>query len=562
MLMVICAGALIARLTYWAVIEHGRLASEAASEQRGIASLTVQPPVRGQIYDASGTSLATNVTMSTVYAAPREIKDPYRTAQLLAPVLGQPAAALDNLFTAGTGHISGLVLVARRVPQAVGQQVQNLALPGIILDAEMRRYYPESSIASQILGFVNENNQGTYGLEQYYDRVLSGKAGLRSALKDTAGNSIHLDTGQGLTAAGSLVPSHNGGDLHLTIDSTVQGLVEDDLQKAVHQHKADGGTIIVMDPRTGYVLGMASTPSFDPNHYWQGNPQSYTNPAIYDLYEPGSTFKIVTMAAGLDTHVITPQSAFMDTGTFKIADRTIHNWNGGGFGWETMTQVLQHSANVGAAWVAGNLGTQRFYTYVKRFHLGQPTGIDLQGEQTGLVPFPGDKTWTIVNLYTNSFGQGLAVTPMQVLTAVSTVANGGMLMKPQMVSQVVYDGRVIDHPPVAEGRVISPATAHTLTSMLVQSAQGGEAQLGLVKGYTIAAKTGTANVAGPDGNYIPGDTIASIVGYAPAYHPRFAVLVKINHPRDTPWGSMAAAPVLHDLFQQLFMHYHLPPSGN
>jgi cell division protein FtsI/penicillin-binding protein 2 len=321
--------------------------------------------------------------------------------------------------------------------------------------------------------------------------------------------------------------------------------------------------VIVADPHTGYILGLASTPGFDPNRYYRPAYQNdLLDPAIYHLYEPGSTFKIITMAAGLDTGVITPQSAFDDTGSFVVGDRVLHNWNMSGFGWETMTQVLQHSANVGAAWVAQHLGTDLFYRYVKRFGFDRTTGIDLTPEQHSLLPLPGDKDWTTVNLYTNSFGQGLAVTPMQVVRAVGAVANGGVMMKPQVVKQIVYDGRIIDKPPVSQGRVISSRTAHTLTDMLVKSAIGGEAALGLVKGYNIAAKTGTANVPDGHGGYIPGDTIASIVGYAPAFHPRFLVLVIIGHPRDTPWGSMAAAPVLHNLFQDLFMYYHVPPPAN
>jgi cell division protein FtsI/penicillin-binding protein 2 len=373
-------------------------------------------------------------------------------------------------------------------------------------------------------------------------------------LRDTAGNDIRV--GSGVDS-----PAHRGADLHLSINSVVQGLVEDELEKAVKRHHADGGTIIVMNPRTGFILGMASLPSFDPNHYGQvKDPSVFVNPAIYDLYEPGSTFKIVTMAAGLDTHVITPESTLDDTGQFTIAGVTLHNWNMSGFGLENMTQVLQHSANVGAAWVSQRLGAALFYKYVKAFGLGRPTGIDLEPESPGILPLPGDKTWTIVNQYTNAFGQGLAVTPMQLVRAVSAVANGGVMMKPQVVKRIIYDGRIIDRPSVSQGRVISAQTAHTLTDMLVHSAIGGEASLGLVKGYNVAAKTGTANVAGPNGQYIPGDTIASIVGYAPAFHPQFAILVKIDHPRDTPWGSTAAAPVLKDLLQELFMYYRVPPN--
>jgi cell division protein FtsI/penicillin-binding protein 2 len=528
-------------------MEHGHLSAVEAAQH---AALDVQLPMRGEIVDAQGNPLATDVSESLVYAAPKEIRDPARTAALLAPVLHLPQKTIRDLVT---GY-SPWVPLSAAVDERTSQEVRNLALPGIILDPIVKRDYPEGETASQVLGFANADNHGQYGLEQYYDQLLSGKAGWRSVLRDTAGNDIRvgsrLDT-----------PAHKGADLHLSINGTVQGLVEDELQKAVKQHHADGGTVIVMNPRTGFILGMASLPSFDPNHYSRVTDQHrYFNPATYNLYEPGSTFKIVTMAAGLDTHVITPQSTLYDTGQFTIAGVTLHNWNMSGFGLENMTQVLQHSANVGAAWVSQRLGTALFYKYVKAFRFGQPTGIDLVPESPGILPLPGDKTWTVVNQYTNAFGQGLAVTPIQLLRAVATVANGGVMMKPQIVKRIVYDGHIIDRPPVSQGRVVSPQTAHTLTNMLVHSAIGGEASLGLVKGYNVAAKTGTANVAGPNGQYIPGDTIASIVGYAPAFHPQFAVLVKIDHPRDTPWGSMAAAPVLKDLLQELFMYYRVPPN--
>lgn len=546
--MMLCAGGLVSRLVFWQVMQHGKLSAEAVAEH---ATMAYQPPVRGRIFDSHGNPLATDVTMNTVYAVPSEVKDPAHTAALVAPILGLPVKNIEQAISGGGLYVP----LANRVNMAASQRLQNLALPGIGLDSQIVRDYPEGSIAGQVLGYVDTNNQGNYGLEGHYNEILAGKAGLRSVLRDTAGNEVRISSAPPSTP-------HAGADLHLTLDPLVQNLVEDELHKAVQQHRADSGTIIVMDPRTGYILGMASAPGYDPNHYnTVPNYSRFMNPAISDTYEPGSTFKIITMAAGLDTHTITPQTAFDDTGTFTIAGVKIHNWNMSGFGWETMTQVLQHSANVGASWVANHLGTTQFYTYIRRFRLGQPTGIGLSGEAAGQVWFPGQKAWTIVNLYTNSYGQGLTVTPLQLVRAVGAVANHGMMMKPQIVHSIVYKGHVIVHQPVAVGRVVSPATAHTLSDMLVHSAIDGEASLALVKGYNIAAKTGTANVAGPNGQYLPGVTIASTIGYAPAFHPRFVILAVINHPRDTPWGSIAAAPVLHDLFQELFMYYHIPPSA-
>jgi cell division protein FtsI/penicillin-binding protein 2 len=548
--LVLCAGALMSRLVFWQVMQHGHLSAVASQEHGG---LNVQVPLRGEIVDAAGNPLAMDVTMNDVTASPKHIKDPSRTAQLLAPVLGQSAKRLFTILTSDTPY----ALLAPRVDETTSQKIRNLALPGIVLDPQVGRDYPDGQVASQVLGYTDTSNRGQFGVEGHYDPQLSGTAGLRSVIKDTAGNDIRL-------SSGSASPAHNGAELQLTIDPTVQSEVEAELQKAVKKHTADGGTAIVMDPRSGYVLAMASTPSYNPNHYERaangGQASLFLNPAIQWQYEPGSTFKIITMAAGLDTHVITPQSAFNDTGVFPAYGVAIRNWNDGGFGWENMTQVLQHSANVGASWVANRLQTKLFYKYIRRFQFGRPTGVDLQDEWPGIVPFPGSKNWSPINLYTNSYGQGIAITPLQLARATATVANNGVMMKPQVVKQMIYDGRIFDRKPVSQGRVVSVRTAHTLTNMLVHSAIGGEAALGLVKGYNIAAKTGTANIAGPDGGYIQGATIASIVGYAPAFNPRFVVVVIIRHPRDTPWGSMAAAPVLHNLFQYLFVHYHIPPS--
>lgn len=550
MAIVVASGYLVSRLVLWQVIQHTRLATMATVQHN--ESLVV-PSLRGQIYDASGDPLATDITLNLVYADPRLIKHPSREAALLAPILGLSATRITAVIEAGTTYAQ----LAPTISTAQTTAINRLGLPGIFLQPIIRRDYPEASTGAHILGYTSiDNGAGINGLEQYYNSVLTGTAGLSSVLHAAAGNSLRQSSAPASTA-------HNGGNLYLSLDGFVQNAVETELLKAVKLHRADGGTIIVTDPRTGFVLGMASTPTYDPNTYWKyaSNQGVYQNPAISWTYEPGSTFKIVTMAAGLDAHVITPNTAFEDTGAWQVGDVTLHNWNMLGNGWETMTQVLQHSANVGASFVSSRLGAARFYKYVKRFGIGKPTGIDLSNEEAGILPLPGQKNWTIVNQYTNSFGQGLATTPMQMIRAVDTVANGGVMMKPQVVRQIIYDGHVVNHPPVSQGRVISAQSAHTLTDMLLHSAIDGEASLALIKGYNIAAKTGTANVASSLGGYLSNDTIASTVAYAPAFHPRFAAIVILNHPRDQPWGSMTAAPVIHDLFQDLFMYYHIPPSA-
>ena len=545
---IVLAGALTSRLVFWQVMEHARLSHDAIAQHD---SLLVQPALRGQIYDAAGEPLAIDVTANLLWANPRVIRDPLRVATLLSPILGTPVATLERLLSRNVTYVQ----LAPVLTAAQTHQVQALGLTGISLDSARQRSYPFGTEAAQVLGFVDATGHGQYGLEEQYDALLSGQRGWRSEIKDTASN----------TSSAPAASAQNGGSLYLALDPAIQNLAETELQSAVKKHRADGGSVIIMDPRTGYILGMAGTPSFNPNDYARtaasGQYQQFMNPAIQGSYEPGSTFKVITMAAGLEAGVVTPTTAFDDMGHWPVGGVVLHNWNGGAFGWETMTQVLQHSANVGASFVSYRLGVNRFYNYVERFGIGKRTGVDLSGEVAGDLPLPGNRNWTIVNQYTNSFGQGVTVTPLQLIRAVAAVANGGVLMKPQIVQRIVIGGHVINQRPVSQGRVITSRTARTLTHMLVTSAVGGEAAQGLVSGYNIAAKTGTANVASPTGGYIPGDTIASIVGYAPAYHPRFIALVIINHPRDTPWGSEAAAPVLHNILQELFMHYRIPPSG-
>lgn len=546
----LCGAGLFTRLVFWQVMQHGRLLRLAQAQQASMFSL---PALRGRIYDASSNLLAAEATQDLVFAEPRQIKDPARTANLLAPLLQLNAADLRRNLTDGATYLP----LAARVSDAVSGRIARLRLPGIFLSPQPVRMYPEGSTAAQVVGYVDANGTGQYGLERQYNALLAGKVGLRRILKDTSGARAAI-------GRGPVTPSLNGADLRLSINGMIQSAAESQLNAAVKLHRADGGTIIVMDPRTGYILALANSPSYDPNQYAryadQGKTSLFMNPAIQAVYEPGSTFKIITMAAGLDTGAITPSTSFYDTGVWTVDGVALHNWNNQANGPETMTQVLQRSANVGASFVASRLTAPRFYRYARRFGIGRLTGVDLPGEVPGTLWQPGDKAWTEVSLYTNSFGQGLDTTPLQMIRAVGAVANGGMLMKPQIVRSITYRGRVVQTHPVRQGRVISRRTARTLTGMLVRSAIGGEAKLGLVKGYNIAAKTGTANVAGPNGGYIQGDTIASIVGYAPANNPRYIVLVKIDRPRDTPWGSMAAAPVLRNLFQELFMLGRVAPS--
>lgn len=553
------------RLALFQIVDHAALAGKAGD----LTLSAPAQPVRGTIFDDTGNVMAMSDEVYNVQAAPREILDPGPEAKRLAPVLHESRGSLLHLLR------SNLInqILATRVSQSTADSVTLLGLPGISLAPLPNRVYPQGTLASHILGFVNSSG-GQYGLEEQYNQLLAGKASPRRFVDGARAERDRIVRG---TAFVSPANPDSGATLRLSVDTFIQEVVERTLRKQVKATGASSGTIIVTNPRTGRVIALANYPWFNPNSYSKSKLWALSDAAIDNTYEPGSTFKIVTMAAGLNTHVIRPSTTLVDRGYIlypRCSTIPIHNWNYPiANGLETMTQVLQHSANVGASYVGNLLGSYRFYKYVRRFGVGSVTGVDLAGEASGYVPLPHapNSNWTCVNLYDNSFGQSLTTTPLQLLTAVNAVANHGIMMRPSVVNRIEYEGVKVYRTPHRMRRVISRGAARTLTSMLVQSAMGppgsyGEAACALVPGYQVAAKTGTASlVDSQTGKYKmgPGSTIASTVGYAPAFRPRFSVLVVIRKPRigypNSQWGSVTAAPLVHDILMSLFLHYHVPP---
>jgi cell division protein FtsI/penicillin-binding protein 2 len=440
------------------------------------------------------------------------------------------------------------------VSPAVSQKIRDKRLVGIFLEPTTRRLYPQNSLAAHLLGFTNQDGQGQYGLEELYNPTLSGTPGHLRAETDTAGRPINFSTPR------EAMPARDGADLVTSIDSALQYIAERELEQTIKKHKASGGTIVIMEPRSGEIMALANAPTFDPNRYSGFEPASFPNPAISKIYEPGSTFKVITMSIGLAEKVVEPTTAINDPGYLNLAGIHITNWNGKGHSPESATQVLQYSSNVGAATVGWKVGAAKYYPHIQDYGFGVRTGVDLAGELAGQVLYPGQPNWTPSNLVTNSFGQGIAVTPLQMVTAAAAVANGGMLVKPHVVREV----RGPDGPQRIGGtevrRVLEPQVASTLTKMLVDSAKIGEAQLAVVPGFNVAAKTGTAQVASPKGGYEEGKFIASLLGFAPADNPRFVMLVKIDEPQDVPFGSEVAAPVWREIAKQLFVHFRIEPT--
>ncbi len=504
-------------------------------------SVTIRSP-RGEIYDRDGVLLSTNLLEYEIGMSPVLIADREGTADALAEATGLPRDELLEDMASPEPYI----LLVRPAPARMGQTLLALDLDGIVVTPIHRRYYPHVDLAAHVLGFVGYDDVGYYGVEGFYDDLLAGvfSAGDQSRIPFEA------------TRGRPLRPSTT---LRLTLDSEIQYLAESTLEEALQQTGAERGTILITQPRTGEILAMASRPTFDPNRYFdQSDGRIFVNPAISDQFEPGSIFKVLTMAIALEDGVVEPDSTYEDSGVIEVGGREIYNWDRAAHGTTTMVDLLGMSLNVGAATLSLRTGPMDFYAGLDQFGIGQLTGIDLQGEVPGSFRRPGSADWHESDLATNSFGQGLAVTPLQMIMAVGAVANDGLLMQPHIVYQrVEADGTVTVAEPTVLGRAVSAQTANDLTEMLATSLER-EASAALVPGYRIAGKTGTAEIPIP-GGYDPEGTIASFVGYGPADDPQFVVLIILYRPTSSRWGSQTAAPVFSHLVSRLVVLMEIPP---
>jgi cell division protein FtsI/penicillin-binding protein 2 len=546
-----CALVLVWRLVTFQVLDTEHLQQLGTEERHAEIPIV---PTRGSLLDTNGTPLAVSVRYDSVYVLGTLLGGAAgadRVANALSPVLEIPADQLRAQLDPSNGHP---LVVKSGVPSAVAERVQQLGLPGVYLDKEPVRQYPEGSLAAQILGFVGRDFSGLAGLELSYEQELAGTPGVIDTQKDTAGQEI-------APARKLLTPPKQGSDLVLTIDRYVQRTAERLLNQAVVDNKASGGLILVMEPRTGNILAAANNPTYSLTADQIYDPQQaglYKSKIVTDQYEPGSTLKPLTMSATIDQGIVTPNTTMNDTGVVSVGGATIHNWNGLGNGTSTMTDILIHSSNVGMTWVSGKLGADLEYEYFKRFGLGQPTGLRLPGEVSGTVRTNKDPDWTRVDQATNAFGQGIAVTPVQLLQAISVFANDGQLVQPRLVRAIRGPDGTQDLPPEVVRQVVSPQTAHSLLQMMVAVDEQPDLVPDRVRGYRIALKTGTADTPTNVG-YNTALTIGSLVALFPADAPRFAVLIRLDGPQKL-YGGLVAAPVLKDLAQELLAYYRVPPS--
>jgi len=562
---------IVARLFYWQFI------AKVQGNLESIISEDNLPAARGEIYDSQGFPLVTNQEAFLIYGKPHDLKQsPKDIAQKIVPYLisekyatvsaslsedeqkakdAEIKAKEEELTNQLAAKTLFWVQLSRKITKDAKEKIQAKNIAGLGFEEDQKRFYPESSMAAQVLGFVGSDkfgvDTGYYGLEGYWDRRLRGKNGRIGQETDPFGFPI-------LVGKYRPIEPQKGASLYLTLDRSIQFMVEKNLRLAAQKYGAKDGTVIIVDPKTGGILSMATYPTYNPALWQDSDEKFYRNPAVADTFEPGSIFKLVAMSAALDLSVVEPTTRCdICAGPRQIAPYEISTWNKKYYPNSTMTEIIQHSDNVGMTFVAEKLGASSFYDYMKKFGFGSRTGIDLQEESTGVIR--SEKEWKPIDLATASFGQGIAVTPIQMVETVLTIANKGKLLTPHLVDKIV-DGQKEEKVKVAEERqVISAKTAAQMTEMMVNAVEEGEAKAFAPKGIRIAGKTGTAQIP-LAGHYDPNKTIASFVGFAPADDPKFVMMVRFSEPSSSPFGSETAAPTFFAIAKELFNYYGVLPS--
>ncbi|MCA0455745.1 MAG: penicillin-binding protein 2 [Chloroflexi bacterium] len=538
--MVVISALLILKL-----ISFQQLSPDVVNELSPDYNRTVKlASARGFIFDHSGQRLAVNTVEYRIGISPNLVANPQRSATQLAAILNLDELEVYKALTSDSMY----VLLAPRVSAEQGQAVEKLKEEGLTalqIEKIPRRNYPQGTVAAQILGFVGGDLQGYYGVEGKFQDQLVGRP------RTEIVSNIPFD----------LPPQQEadkGSDIYLTIDRDVQFLIESELAYSIDSTGAKSGTIIVMNPRTGDLLGMASYPSYDPNNFQaETDPNIWRNPAISNAYEPGSVMKVVTVAAALENKTITPGWTYNDQGMLDMAGIQVQNWDREAHGIVDTTGILVQSLNVGAANVSLAMGPTDFYKFMSKFGFGRLTGINLEGEAGGTLHVPGDSVWSESNLLTNSYGQGVAVTPLQMITAVSAIANDGLMMQPNVVAKIVTNGEVNISQPIALSHPISTETAHIVRDMMVSVVQNGLDDAASLPGYTIAGKTGTAEIPGPV-RYRSDAWIMSFIGFFPADDPQAIVLIKLDEPSSGRWASQVVAPIFRRLAERLVVIMEIP----
>jgi len=558
--------AVSAKLFYWQVIK-GKALSVQAQNQHSL-NVSIKAP-RGSILSSDKNWLAARNEAWLLFADLDKLQGSINEiADRLAPItingddieeigkdeLINEANRIKNLLTRDDVV---WVPIKHKISITDREKIEALQITGLGFEQEDDRFYPEASAAAHLLGFVGKDesgeNIGYFGLEGYYNLTLSGREGNLFGERDARGSPILIGKSSEYSAVG-------GVNLLTHIDRGVQLMLEQKLVEGIEKYGAKAGTAIIMDPKTGAVMGMSSYPSYEPARYPLYSNELFKNPAISDGFEPGSIFKVLVMAGALDSGDLEPDTKCdICTGSVKIDKYTIETWDREYRPDSSMVDVIVHSDNVGMVFVSQKLGIEKMYEYLRKFGIGEQTGIDLQGE---FAPKLREvEKWSIVDLATASFGQGIAITPMQMIRAVSAIANKGKLTVPQVVDKLLIDGWEEDVEMGETTRVISDEASREITAMMVEAAKSGEAKWTHLRGFNIAGKTGTAQIP-IAGHYDEEKTIASFVGFAPADDPKFAMIVTLKEPSSSPWSSETAAPLWYSIAKELFMYLGIQPVRN
>ncbi|HON22180.1 MAG TPA: penicillin-binding protein [Syntrophales bacterium] len=528
-------------------ILSGRALKTMAAKQH-LQTLEI-PPERGIIFDRNGEKLAASALVDSVCADPSKFRNPREVLDKVSVILSLDRDALEKKIT-GARNFCWL---ARRVSPEQAKKVENLRLEGVFLVKEPKRFYPNGELAGHLLGFVGLDSTGLEGLELKYNNFLQGAPEKLVLVRDAKGKKMHAEPEK---PAGEGKSSYH---LILTIDSRIQHLVEGQLKEAVRDKGAKGGYAIVMDPRTGEILALANQPSFDPNFYTQGGSSPGKNCAITDVYDPGSTFKPFLVAAALEEKVVKETDRiFCENGHYSVSGKVIHEAQRKRHGVLTVREIIKYSSNIGSAKIAERLGKEKFYHYISRFGFGSKTGIDLNGESTGILR--NHQNWTRVDLTRIAFGQGISVTPIQLITALSALANGGVLMKPYVIKGVVdRKGQIIrEFHPTMVRKVISPATSKRITDIMtdVVGAEDGTGKRARIENVNVAGKTGTSQKFDHARHVYSSERVrTSFMGFFPAEAPQMAILVVLDEPQRDRWGGVASAPVFKNIGEQILNSY-------
>ncbi len=547
---------ILGQLFFIQIIKHDYWKAMAQGQQKFFSQIEGD---RGEIFlQDSGPGnnlipLAINKEWEFVYISPKEISGNSENVSEITKTLSQ---ILDidekSILTKIQNSDSQFEVIKNKLNQEEVDLLKKINLPEVYLKTESIRYYPREEFASQVVGFLGGEKIGQYGIEGYYNEILRGTDGFQVGERSARGYLIKMINGN----------VEKGADVILALNYNIQFMAEKLLKEAKENLDFEDGQIIVGDPYTGKIIAMAEFPNFNPNQYAkETNKEIFQNSAVQKIFEPGSVFKPITMAAGLDTQKITPQTKYYDNGAVKIGGHIIQNFAKKSWGERTMTEVLENSINTGAVFVEGQIGHQTFLKYIEKFNFFEPTGIDLQGEIFSINS--NFKKGYEVNFATASFGQGIEITPLQLFRGISVIANGGKLIKPYVVEKIIKDEKEIETlPEVSNELVISPQTGNQLTAMMVNVIEYGGGKKAKIPGYYIAGKTGTAQVPlsaiGIDKSGYSDKTIQTFVGFAPAFNPRFLILVKLDNPKASDAGY-SAAPIFRELAKYIIDLWQIPP---